>query len=480
MSDCPICFERFATSVIATHASNCTGKKASSSSSLKRTSPETHSFFSKRAKVDSSESEVPKKEQNEVSKSPHNKKIVAQVPLAEEMRPSDLKDYVGQLVAVSDQSFFKLPPSKLPSMILWGPPGCGKTTLANIIATNCKRDNTRFVKMSACTSGVQDLKEVIGKSKNELAMFKRKTVLFMDEVHRFNKLQQDAFLPHVENGTVTLIGATTENPSFSLNSALLSRCRVVALDKLSSQDILVILNRALVAKQVTTVSESILQCEEKCIETKALEYLANVADGDARTALNCLEIALNCNNKIEQKDIKESLKRSHMIYDRKGDEHYHCASALQKSIRGSDDNAALYWTMRMYESGEDPLFIARRLVRTAAEDVGLGDPSALNLAVSTMQGCQLLGRPESNVLLAQCAVYLARAKKNAQVYKAMNRVVETFKAEQGQMPPVPLHLRNASNKLAKDLGYGQGYSHDPAVINSLNYMPEGMEKVNFF
>lgn len=291
-----------------------------------------------------------------------------------------------------------------------------------------------------------------------------------DPLFRFNKAQQDSFLPHVEKGTITLIGATTENPSFSLNTALLSRCRVVVLSKLSPESVKSILTKAAEAKN-----------DSVSVEEEALSFLADVADGDARTALNCLQIAMDSCSKgsVTLSDIKSGLKRAHTLYDRKGDEHYHCASALQKSIRGSADNAALYWCMRMLHGGEDPTFVARRLVVTAAEDVGLADPRAMPMAVAAMQGCQLLGRPESNYLLAETAVYLARAQKSHEVTSAMWKVQAALEAG-GNLPGVPIHLRNASNKFSKDLGYGQGYTNDLIATGNIDYMPEGMKDVNFF
>ncbi|CAB4065706.1 ycaJ [Lepeophtheirus salmonis] len=265
----------------------------------------------------------------------------------------------------------------------------------------------------------------------------------MDEIHRFNKIQQDAFLPHIENGTIVLIGATTENPSFSLNNALLSRCRVLPLKKLTPPDLEVIMKRSLDKRGF------ILGVH---IDKEAITYLSNVCDGDARTALNSLQIAMDIHcsgdhgrDTLKVEDIKECLQRSHVLYDRRGDEHYHCASALQKSIRGSDENAALYWVMRMLVGGEDPMFIARRLVVVASEDVGLADPQALSVAVSAMHGCQLVGIPECQVILAEAVVYLSRASKSREVYHAMRSVLDNIKNTPGNMPGVPLHLRNANS-----------------------------------
>ncbi|XP_069355158.1 ATPase WRNIP1-like [Maniola hyperantus] len=417
------------------------------------------------------------------------------IPLAESMRPMLLEDIVGQVESFGADSmlYSMLSKKKIPNMILWGPPGCGKTSVANIIANICKeQNNMRFVKLSATMCGINDVKEVVKVAKNEIK-FKRQTVLFMDEIHRFNKLQQDTFLPHVENGTITLVGATTENPSFSLNNALLSRCRVVVLSKLTVHDVSLILERAVVRKQLAVVVDSIIDHDKliggdqnKCvIERQSLQWVAEVCDGDARVALGALELALSAapehsRQVIGLEDLKNGIKRSHMLYDRQGEEHYNIVSAIHKSIRASDDNAALYWTTRALHGGEDPLFIARRLVRAAAEDIGLGDPNALVEAVACMQGCQQIGMPECDVLLAQCAVRLARADKSTEVYRAMKSVQRSLTEAKGPLPSVPLHLRNAPTRLMKDLGYGKGYNMKHRDESGLAYMPEGLEHVNFF
>lgn len=299
-------------------------------------------------------------------------------------------------------------------------------------------------------AGVNDIKEVVKIAKNEMQM-KRKTILFMDEIHRFNKLQQDIFLPHVESGTIILIGATTENPSFSLNNALLSRCRVIVLEKLSVKNITQILMRALESCNVKVVSDS--SDEPKTITEAAVDWLAEMCDGDARIALNTTQIAIKATTTcITVEKIKSSLEKSHIMYDKKGDEHYDIISALHKSIRASDDNAALYWVTRMIVGGEDPLYIGRRLVRAASEDIGLADPNALTLAISTMQGCQLLGMPECDVLLAQCAVYLARAPKSRAMDNSLSKCKQFIKEFKGPQPPVPLRLRNKTTKLTRELG----------------------------
>ncbi|NXV76540.1 WRIP1 ATPase, partial [Atlantisia rogersi] len=351
-------------------------------------------------------------------------------PLAERLRPDTLGDYVGQERVLGSQTLLRslLESHEIPSLILWGPPGCGKTTLAHIIANSSKKNGTRFVTLSATSAKTNDVRDVISQAQNEKRLFKRKTILFIDEIHRFNKSQQDTFLPHVECGTVTLIGATTENPSFQVNAALLSRCRVIVLEKLSVEAMEAILMRAVrsLGLQVlgqgdqhgssATGSSSESSEPPVYIEDKALSTLAYLCDGDARTGLNGLQLAVQarlavgkttpCNITksgsaagilITEEHIKEGLQRSHILYDRAGEEHYNCISALHKSMRGSDENASLYWLARMLEGGEDPLYVARRLVRFASEDIGLADPLALTQAVAAYQGCHFIGMPECEV-----------------------------------------------------------------------------------
>ncbi len=323
-----------------------------------------------------------------------------------------------------------------------------------------------------------DVKETVKVAKNEWSMFKRRTILFIDEIHRFNKTQQDVLLPHVEDGTVIFLAATTENPSFSLNSALLSRCRVLQLTTLSPESLVKIMKRALATSS-----------PEVDVEESALTWLANISGGDARHALNSLETILkwhsssssaseNSPNLLKTDIVKEVLQRSHWNYDCKGDDHFHCASALQKSVRGSNPDAALYWTLRMLEGGEKPEYIARRFVRTASEDIGLADPQALSQAVATMQGCQMIGKPECNILLAQCAVYLARAKKSHEIMGAMDKALDFIRSSPN-LPPVPLHLRNATSSMDRKAGVGLGYTYDLTKNQDLCYMPKGMENVKF-
>ncbi|GAB1298055.1 ATPase WRNIP1 [Apodemus speciosus] len=435
-------------------------------------------------------------------------------PLADKMRPDTLQDYIGQSRAVGQETLLRslLETNEIPSLILWGPPGCGKTTLAHIIANNSKKHSIRFVTLSATNAKTNDVRDVIKQAQNEKSFFKRKTILFIDEIHRFNKSQQDTFLPHVECGTITLIGATTENPSFQVNAALLSRCRVIVLEKLPVEAMVTILMRAINSLGIHVLDSSRptdpLSHSSNCsaepsvfIEDKAVDTLAYLSDGDARTGLNGLQLAvlarlssrkMFCKKSgqtyspsrvlITENDVKEGLQRSHILYDRAGEEHYNCISALHKAMRGSDQNASLYWLARMLEGGEDPLYVARRLVRFASEDIGLADPSALAQAVAAYQGCHFIGMPECEVLLAQCVVYFARAPKSIEVYSAYNNVKACLRSHQGPLPPVPLHLRNAPTRLMKDLGYGKGYKYNPMYSEPVDqdYLPEELRGVDFF
>ena len=358
-------------------------------------------------------------------------------------------------------------------MIFWGPPGSGKTTLARIIANITHAD---FVSFSAVSSGVKDLKEIIVAATEKRRYGKARTILFIDEIHRWNKAQQDALLPHVEKGLITLIGATTENPSFEVISALLSRCRVFVLEQLTEENIFEILKRALSDKEKGLGNLKIK------ISDDTLKYLAKLSNGDARIALNALEFATKA-TKPDKDDIielkidtvKESLQKTHYLYDQKGDQHYNIISALHKSLRGSDADAALYWLGRMLEAGEDPLYIARRLVRFASEDVGLANSQALVQAVAGYQACHFIGMPECNVILAQVTVYLAKCKKSNELYVAYGKVQKDVKETMDE--PVPIHLRNAPTDLMKDLGFGRDYKYSPNFNyqEEQEYLPESLK-----
>ena len=380
-------------------------------------------------------------------------------PLADRLRPETLAELVGQEHIIGPKKLLRqlIEGDQVPSLILWGPPGTGKTTLARVIAG---QTGSTFVSFSAVTSGVADLREIIKAARERRKFENKKTILFIDEIHRWNKAQQDALLPHVEDGTVILIGATTENPSFEVNSALLSRSRVFVLEQLSEEDLFKIEKRALKDKKKGLGNFKIK------VSNKVLKFLAGHADGDARAVLNALEVAVRVGKSngageilIDEEVVKEALQKSSYLYDKNGDQHYNIISALHKSLRGSDANAALYWLARMIEAGEDPLYIARRLVRFASEDVGLANSLALNQAVAGYQACAFIGLPECNIILAQVVVYLAKCKKSNELYEAYLAVQQDVRQTIDE--PVPIHLRNAPTKLMKNLGYGKDYKYSP-------------------
>jgi putative ATPase len=378
---------------------------------------------------------------------------ISKQPLAYRMRPQSLDEFAGQEHAVGDKGFLKgmLMDGKIPSIIFWGPPGTGKTTLAMIIA---KHINAQFISLSAVSSGVKDVKEVVEKAKMNLRSGK-KTILFIDEIHRFNKSQQDAFLPCVEDGTLILIGATTENPSFEVNSALLSRTRVITLKALEKEDLLNIIKRALTDRERGYGKKKIT------VDDEAVNLIEAVSDGDARTVLNILEVIDTLKKSDEYKitpdDVRQAADKKTFIYDKAGEEHYNIISALHKSMRDSDPDAALYWALRMLEGGEDPLYIIRRVIRFASEDVGNADPQALIIANAAKDTYHFLGSPEGELAIAQAILYIASAPKSNSAYAAYLAAREDVKNTKND--PVPLNIRNAPTGLMKDLGYGKGYKY---------------------
>jgi putative ATPase len=392
-------------------------------------------------------------------------------PLANKMRPESLDDFFGQKELIGKNSYLRksIENDDISSMILWGPPGSGKTTLAWIIA---KQTNSNFVELSAVNSGINDLKKVVKEAEEDKRLGSR-TILFIDEIHRWNKAQQDRLLPYVEKGLITLIGATTENPSFEVNSALISRARVFVLHKLDSKDLAKIIKKTIADKEKGLGDKNLK------IDSKTLKLLAEISNGDARMALNTLEACGKQKKKIDSKLIKQVLQKSNLIYDKNGEEHYNIISALHKSMRGGDANASIYWLVRMLEGGEDPIYIARRLVRFASEDIGLANNTALLLANAAFDACQKLGMPECNVHLSHCVAYLAKSPKSVAVYDAYNKAQMDVK-KHGNIP-VPLHIRNAPTKLMKDLNYGKNYKYTPKEDSSnQEYLPKELKGRKYF
>jgi putative ATPase len=375
--------------------------------------------------------------------------LKTEAPLADRMRPESLEEFSGQEEILKEGKLLRsiIQSDKLTSIIFWGPPGTGKTTLAYIIAKNTK---CHFSQFSAVTAGVADLRKVVSEAKERRKFKNQKTILFVDEIHRFNKAQQDAFLPYIENGTIILIGATTENPGFEINSPLLSRSRLFRLEPLSASNLKIIIKRALTERQ-RGLGDLNLK-----IDPKAEEHIINFANGDARVALNALEIAssgLKKGEKITLKIAEQAISKKSLLYDRAGDQHYDTISAFIKSMRGSDPDATVYYLARMLQSGEDPKFIARRMVIFASEDIGNADPIALVLASSCAQAVQFVGMPEAQLNLSQTALYLACASKSNSVKEAINKANSDIQNK--RQDPIPPHLRNTPTKLAKSLGYGK-------------------------
>lgn len=390
-------------------------------------------------------------------------------PLADRLRPTDFADFVGQEHLVGPDGILKKLAEKdeLVSLIFWGPPGCGKTTLAFIIANKTK---SYFVHFSAVSSGIDEVKKVVAQAGERKKLYGQRTILFVDEIHRFNKLQQDAFLPHVENGTIILIGATTENPSFEVIGPLLSRCRVFVLTSLGENELNKIIDRG--------IKELNLK-----IEADARSFLIEAANGDARNVLNILEISGKLvKEKITLKDIEEAMQKKTLLYDKSGEEHYNLISAVHKAMRGSDPDAAIYYICRMLEAGEDPLYVARRMVRFASEDIGNADPEALQLAVAAFEACDRVGMPECRIFLVQLAAYMALAPKDNAAYMAEGSAMEDIK-KFGNLP-VPLKFRNAVTKLMKEVGYGDGYKYahnfKPEDLKDEVYLPDRLKGKKYY
>ncbi len=399
-------------------------------------------------------------------------------PLAERMRPRSLDEFFGQqhLLGTGKSLRVQIENDDAASLLFWGPPGVGKTTLAKIIA---RETSASFIEFSAVLSGIKEIKQVMVEAE-KAATYGSRTILFIDEIHRFNKAQQDAFLPYVERGTIRLIGATTENPSFEINAALLSRCRVYTLRALNQDDVIALLQRAL------TDAERGLGAMQLSADGSALEAMASYSSGDARTALNALEVAAKLaagrgENNLTRELASEALQQRVLLYDKNGEQHYDLISALHKSVRNSDADASLYWLGRMLQAGEDPMFVARRVVRMAVEDIGLAAPEALNLCLSARDAMHFLGSPEGELAIAQAVVYLALAPKSNAVYTAYSAVLADIESRPAE--PVPLHLRNAPTKLMRELDYGKDYqyAHDvEGKVSAMECLPASLAERKYY
>jgi putative ATPase len=403
-------------------------------------------------------------------------RVTPDMPLPERLRPKTLADIVGLEDLLGEGRFLRnaIENDRIPSMIFWGPPGSGKTTLARIIANTTR---ARFVTFSATSAGIKDIKALMEEARKMRAARGSKTIVFIDEIHRFNKAQQDAFLPYVEAGDIILIGATTENPSFEVNSALLSRSKVVVIPQLEREQVAAIVRRAAADPSVAKFGVELTD--------DAVDFISATSAGDARQALNSLQLVVEtanaADNPIDLDNVKTILQRRSLMYDKSGDEHYNIISALHKSLRNGDADAAVYWLVRMLEGGEDPMYLARRLVRAASEDIGNADPQALVFAIAVQQTVHFLGMPEAGVALAQLVAYLAAAPKSNAAYAGYGEAVREVR--QGDNPPVPLHIRNAPTRMMKDLGYGRGYqyAHDfEEQTAAMECLPESLAGRRFY
>ncbi|KAG0680092.1 hypothetical protein C6P40_002231 [Pichia californica] len=414
-------------------------------------------------------------------------KLTCHLPLSERLRPTDISNYIGQSHLVGEHGILRgyLKHGRIPSLILWGYPGTGKTTLARILAKNA---HLRFIEMSGVMNGVSDCKKAFEEANNEMKLTRKPTIIFVDEIHRFSKNQQDIFLNYVERGVIILIGATTENPSFNVNKALLSRCRVFVLEKLNDDEMRLLIGRGLV--EINKVRKLVYNTNVLKLSKDAIDWIASVADGDGRLALGCIELIdsnfikeTTCStpDDVTVDDVKNILKKSTVLYDRVGDAHYDTISAFHKSIRGSNPDAAMYYLARMLNGGEDPLYIARRMIRIASEDIGVLDDSCLPFAISAYQAVQFVGLPEADLALVHCAVKLARAPKSVEIYRGWKEMKSWMAGHGIEGAEIPMHLRNAPTKLMSDLGYSKGYKYNPNFKNGMvqqTYFPESVgEKV---
>ena len=388
-------------------------------------------------------------------------------PLAEKMRPKTLKDYVGQRHILGKGKPFRrmIETGNLQSVILWGPPGSGKTSIARVIANHTK---SHFEEFSAVTAGVADIRRITKEAIDRIELNKQRTIIFVDEIHRFNKAQQDAFLPFVENGSIILIGATTENPSFEVNAPLISRSQVFVLQALENKDIDLLVKR------------SLTYYPKHEFEPSALKYITEKSNGDARTALNALELAAYLSKKVDFKVAEDAVQQKAIYYDKKGDSHYDVISAFIKSMRGSDPDASLHWLARMVKAGEDPVFIARRMVIFASEDISNALPTALVVATSTMQAVHMVGIPEAGIILAHCATYLALAPKSRASYNGLIAAMRDI--DEKRIEPVPLQLRNGVTNLMKDLGYGKGYkwTDEREFQKGIDFIPKNLKGRKYY